>query len=133
MTLGPRDRVEVIDLVLSFRRLVQGEIDLALAEIRQNARMMVIGAIMVAVALLLVIVALNLLAETLVLAVVLAGVPIFWAPVVVAVILLVLAAILALWGFSRFRPSRLVPVRAAARLRRDAETLKEMMKHDTQT
>lgn len=132
MMNDPQDRQpEVADLILSFSRLVRGEAELAMAEIRQNLRRMVLGAVMVLVAVLLVLVALNLLAGALIVAAVMLGVSAPWAPVTVAAGVLLVALLLAWWGISVLRPSRLVPVKAAARMRRDAETLKEMMRHDT--
>lgn len=134
MMRTPQDRqTEIGDLVLSLSRLLRGEVDLARAEIRQNLRGMMVGVVLLVVALVLTLVALNLLAEALVLAAILAGVAAPWAPVVVAAALLVVAAVLAKIAISALRPSRLVPLRAAARMRRDAETLKEMMRHDPET
>lgn len=132
--MTPQDRqTEIGDLVLTLSRMFRGEVELARAEVRQNLRGMAMGAVMLVVALVLALVALNLLAEALVLAAILAGVSAPWAPVLVAAVLLIVAAVLAKIAISALRPSRLVPLRAAARMRRDAETLKEMMRHDSQT
>ena len=56
------------DLVLLFGRLVKGEVDLAFAEIRRNALLMMLGVVMILIALAITMVALSLLIEALVLA-----------------------------------------------------------------
>lgn len=136
MTIGPQDRRDeapISDIVIYATRLIRGELELAAAEVSRNVKLAIVGLAMIVVAVILMMAALNLLASAAVFAAIQAGVPAPWAPVLVGGVLVLIAAALALWGVSALRPSRLVPVKAAARLRRDAETLKEMMKDDPQT
>lgn len=136
MTIGPqdqRDDVPISDVLILATRLLRGELELAVAEVSRNAKLAVVGIGMIIIAVILMMAALNLLAGAAVLGAISAGVPAPWAPVLIGGVLVLIALGLIFWGFSALRPSRLVPVKAAARLRRDAETLKEMLKDDPQT
>lgn len=127
MMRAPQDP-PISEAVLLMARMAQNEFALARAEIRANIRTAIIGAVALVVALFLLLVALNMLAGAAVIAIVGAGVADHWAPVIVGGATIAIAALLALWGVSALKPSRLIPSQTARRMRRDAEILKEMMR-----
>ena len=113
--------------------LLRGEVALARAEIAQNLRAAAVGLGLILTAVVMMFVAVNLIAASAVMVVVAAGVPDVWAPLVVALGLVVLALLLVRYGAASLQLSRLTPARTAAHLRRDAEILKERMTDDPQT
>ncbi|NUB45789.1 phage holin family protein [Fertoebacter nigrum] len=125
----PSDLAEVLRLGTA---LVQDELALARAELAANLRGALIGAGLIVAATLLLLVGLILLADAAVLAVIVAGVPPLYAPLVVGLVTICLAGLLLWRGLAALNPARLVPSRAAAQLRRDAQILKEMISHDPQ-
>lgn len=135
MTAGrpPLAGAPLADLATVLGRMAADEMALARAEVASGVRRMVGGVAFLVVAVVLLLVALNMLAESAAAGLALAGVHPILAPALVGGVLMLLAGGLALWAVASFRTSRLVPVRTAARLRRDIEMIKEMMSHDSQT
>lgn len=122
----------VLKILRLLSRMVQGEMALAQAELSASLRGAVIGVALVLVALLLLLVGLNLLAAAAVNAVVVAGVPPLYAPLLVGGGTILIAAVLVWCGLSALNPRRLYPSRTAEQLRRDAQILKEIIADDPQ-
>lgn len=120
----------VADAVTVLLRMAAGEMALARAEIAASLRRAVLGVALLFVTMVLLLIALHALADAATLGLVAAGVPLPWAPAIVGGVLLLLGAGLAAWAVSALRPSRLIPTRTAARLRRDIAFIKEMIRHE---
>ncbi|MEY4984033.1 MAG: hypothetical protein RIR62_2299 [Pseudomonadota bacterium] len=105
--------------------LVRGEIALARAETEESIRHAAVGVGMLAGALVMVLVALNVLAAAIVAGLAEAGMPPGWAALAVGVLFLVAAAIMARSGKAALDPARLAPSRTARNLKRDVEAVKE--------
>jgi hypothetical protein len=105
--------------------LVRGEIALARAEAEESIRHAAIGVGMLAGALVMVLVALNVLAAAIVAGLTEAGMHPGWSALVVGILFLVAAAIMAKSGMAALDPARLAPTRTARNLQRDVETVKE--------
>lgn len=110
--------------------LVKGEINLARAEIQDGLQTAVAGIALIAGALVLVIVGLNILAAAIVAGLVEMGLHPGWAAFAVGIFFLVAAGILASTGKKVLDPSILAPNRTAKNVRRDAATIKEAATHD---
>lgn len=126
----PRTDAPLTDLAAVLMRMATDELALARAEMGASLRRAAIALLLIAVALLLLLVAMNMLAGAAAVALAAAGVADHWAPALVGMILVILALGLMFWAVRALRPSRLLPVRTAARLRRDAELIKEMMRDE---
>lgn len=126
----PVDSAPVTRLAIVLTRMAVAELALAKAEVGESLRRAFLGLALLAVTLLLLLVALNMLAGAAAIGLAAAGVPDAWAPAIVGLVLILIGACLSAWAFSALKPSRLIPVRTAARIRRDAELIKEMMKHE---
>ena len=127
-SLEPKPTTSVIGDILShLSNLVRKEVDLAKSEIRQNfARAgTAIGLLVGAVVLILV--ALNVLAAAAVAAMAEAGMNAGLAALIVGAVLLVVAAIMAFKGKSDLSAKSLAPTRTSENLRRDATALKEQI------
>ncbi|WP_435165692.1 phage holin family protein [Falsirhodobacter sp. 1013] len=135
MTPGrpPLPGTPLSDLATILGRMAADEMALAKAEVALGVRQMAGGVAFLVVAVVLLLVALNMLAGSASAGLAFAGVHPVLAPALVGGALLLLAGGLVLWAVSALRTSRLLPVRTAARLRRDIELIKEMMTHDSQT
>jgi uncharacterized membrane protein YqjE len=118
------------EAVQNVTELVRGEVDLAKAELSQNARRAMSGVMMIAGACVLGVVALNLLAGAGVAALVAQGLSAGWAALVVGGAVFLIAALLVHEGLGAFDRSNLIPRRTLRNVQRDAEQLKEMI-HDT--
>lgn len=110
--------------------LIRGEVALARAEAEQSLRAAAIGVGLLAAALVMVLVALNVLAAAIVAGLADTGLHPGWAALIVALLFLVAAGIMAKTGKAALEPSRLAPSRTARNLKRDVETVKEAT-HDT--
>ncbi|SPH23482.1 hypothetical protein DEA8626_02545 [Defluviimonas aquaemixtae] len=119
------------DVVHRLTRLVRGEIALAKAEIDEKLRTAGMGIVLVVAAAVIALSALNVLSGALVAALVEQGLTPGWAALAVAALLALIALIFALRGLSALKPSNLVPRRTTSNVRRDAETLKEIVDNDT--
>lgn len=117
-------------LAITLTRMVALQIALAKEEVGQNVRRAIVGVVMLIVALVLVLVALNMLAGAAVIALAAAGIGDTWAALIVGGAGILLAVILALVGMSSLKPSNLVPAKTAARVRHDIESLKEMIRDE---
>lgn len=113
------------DAVNQLTRLVRGEIALAKAEVAQNVRSAGIGIGLLVGAVILSLVALNVLAAALVAAVAELGLGAGWAALIVGAVLLLVALILALRGASALKPENLTPNRTVRNVQADAQTIKE--------
>lgn len=111
--------------------LVKGEINLARAEITDGLQTAVAGIAMMAGALVMVLVGLNILAAAIVAGLTEMGLHPGWAAFIVGVLFLVAAGILAMIGKKSLDPTILAPNRTARNVRRDAATIKEAATHDT--
>ena len=127
-SLEPKPTTSVIGDILShLSNLVRKEVDLAKSEVRQNlgragtAIGLLVGAVV------LILVALNVLAAAAVAAMAEAGMNGGLAALIVGVVLLVIAAIMAFKGKSDLSAKSLAPTRTAENLRRDATALKEQI------
>ena len=121
------------DLATVLGRMAADEMALAKAEVALGVRQLAGGIAFLVVAVVVLLVALNMLAGSAAAGLAFAGVHPILAPALVGGALLLLAGGLVLWAVSSFRTARLLPVRTAARMRRDIEMIKEMMNHDSQT
>ncbi|MDB6453936.1 phage holin family protein [Falsirhodobacter sp. 20TX0035] len=135
MTPGrpPQTAASLADLATVLGRMVGDEVALARAEMAQGFRRLVGGVVFLMAAAVLLLVALHMLAGSAAAALALAGVHPVLAPALVGGVLLLLAAGLILWAVLSLRTAHLMPIRTAARLRRDLHMIKEMMTHDPQT
>lgn len=134
MTTEPQSRgiaAVVSDAMRALLDLVRGEAALARAEIEATLRKAAAGLVLVLLGAAVSLAALNVLAGAAVAALVAAGLSAGWAALAVAAALLLVAALLAALGRRALAPSNLTPRRAARNLRRDAQTLKEILTHDT--
>ena len=111
--------------------LVKGEINLARAEIHDGIQTAVAGIAMMAGALVMVLVGLNVLAAAIVAGLTEMGLHPGWSAFIVGLLFLVAAGVLAMTGKKSLDPSILAPNRTARNVRRDAETIKEAATHDT--
>lgn len=112
-------------------RLVRGEIDLARADFAAGLRGGMLGVGLMLAAALLGAIAIQLVASAVVAALVEAGFGPTAAALMVAVGLVLIAAIFAWVGAQSLHTLADMPARAARRLSRDAETLKEGMNNDS--
>ena len=110
--------------------LVKGEINLARAELHDGIQTAVAGIAMMAGALVMVLVGLNVLAAAIVAGLTEMGLHPGWAAFIVGVLFLVAARILVLTGKKSLDPSILAPNRTARNVRRDAATIKEATTND---
>ena len=118
------------DLVATLGRILRGEIALARAEITQGARAALRGLVMIVVAVILLVTAIQLFAGAGVHGLIRAGLHPWQAELVLGGVLLAVAAGLTVIGLGRLRPETLMPQRAFAGLRRDVETLKPKVTPD---
>ncbi len=112
------------DALNQLTRLVRGEVALAKAEVAQNIKSAALGVGFLVGAVILSLVALNVLAVALVGALaefIGAG----WAALLVGIVLLVVAAILAMRGLNALKPENIAPSRTVANVQADAQTIKE--------
>ncbi len=105
--------------------LIQKEIELAKAELGENINRAGAAIGLLVGAAILAMIALNLIAGTLVAALAAAGVSVVWAPLIVASFFGVIALIMVLKAQSDLKMASRAPSRTAARIRRDATALKE--------
>lgn len=131
----PNETRSTADLISSafqhVNGLIRGEISLAKAELEDSLRQAVAGVGLMAGALVMVIIGLNVLAAAIVAGLAELGMHPGWAALATGIFFLIAAAILARVGLAALAPSNLMPTRIARNVRRDAETLKEATTHDT--
>ncbi|MCI2394025.1 phage holin family protein [Aliiroseovarius sediminis] len=115
----------ITDVLRLISSLVQKEIRLAKAELSENISRAGAAIGLLVGAAILGMVALNLIAGTLVAALASAGVSVVWATLIVASFFGVIALIMVLKAQSDLKMASRAPSRAADRIRRDANALKE--------
>lgn len=115
----------IADVFAQVSRIFRGEMALAQAEAALALRMVVQGFVLVLIAVVMAITALNVLSAALVAALAHAGLGPVWAAVVVGLIFAGVAAIFAWFGLSAMRPSGQAAKRAAHGLQRNLDALKE--------
>lgn len=112
------------DAVNQLTRLVRGEVALAKAEVAQNVRNAGIGIGMLVVAVVLALVALNVLAVALV-GLLATWIGPGWAALIVGLVILAVAALLVFRGLAALKPENLAPSRTVKNVQADAQTIKE--------
>ena len=123
---NPTDAPQLIrDLVKQGARLFRDEVALARREVGRNVSRAGAGLVMMGVAAILLLTALNLLAGAAVTMLVQVGLSVPLASLAIGAGALLVAAILFFLGKARLDPKKLAPERAMAGLRRDVETIKE--------
>lgn len=115
----------IVTILRQVSSLVQGEIQLAKAEMSTNLSRAGVGLRLIAVAALLALVALNVLAAALVGYLATTGLTPGMAALLVGGALIFMALVLMLVGKSRLSADALAPRRTAANLRRDVEEIRE--------
>ena len=113
------------DAVDQGSRLLRNELELAKREMSNKLTQALLGLAMIGLALVLVLIALDVLVATLVAAIAAMGAPVWVATLIVAGTALVAAAILFMVGKARLNPKNLAPERSMSHLRRDIQTIKE--------
>lgn len=109
--------------------LVRGEINLARAEVQESANKAAAAVGMLVGAVVLLLVALNVLAAALVAWLTETGMDAGWAALIVGGVLALVGAIMAFKGQSDLKASSLAPSRTMTSVRKDAETVKEATTH----
>jgi uncharacterized membrane protein YqjE len=105
--------------------LVRNEVDLARAEVSENATKaavaigVLVGGVVISLA------ALNVLTAALVAALTEAGIPAGWSALIVGVALAAVAVVMITKGMNDLKATSLAPTRTAKNVKRDAEALKE--------
>lgn len=123
---NPTDAPQLIrGLVKQGTRLFRDEVVLARREVGRNVSRAGAGLVMMGVAAILLLTALNLLAGAAVTMLVQVGLSVPLASLAIGAGALLVAAIMFFLGKARLDPKKLAPERAMAGLRRDVETIKE--------
>ena len=109
--------------------LVRGELDLVRAEVQENLNKAVTAIGMIVGAVVLILVALNVLAAALVAWLAELGLDAGWASLIVGGALAIIGAIMAASGKNKLKLASLAPTRTAKNVQRDAHTVKEATTH----
>lgn len=113
------------DALSHISSLVRNEVDLARAEVSENATNaavaigVLVGGVVISLA------ALNVLTAALVAALTEAGIPAGWSALIVGVALAAVAVVMITKGMNDLKATSLAPTRTAKNVKRDAEALKE--------
>ena len=118
------------DAINQLTRLVRGEVALAKAEVAQNLRAAGLGVGLLVGAVVLSLVALQVLAAAAVAALAETGMGPGWAALIVGVVILAVAVVLALRGLASLKPENLAPTRTVRNVQADAQTIKETVSHE---
>ena len=113
------------DALTQVTSLVRGEMDLFRAEIDQNVKEAGAGLGMIVGGVVIMLVALNVLASALVVALTEHGIDAGCSALIVGISLAVIAAILAKSGTGKLKTTSLAPTRTAKNVRRDSEAVKK--------
>ncbi|MGR3513533.1 MAG: phage holin family protein [Paracoccaceae bacterium] len=116
---------QVVATFKQFTMLVQDEMALARAEITRNLSRASMGVAFICGAALLALVALNVVATSLVGLLTASGMSLWLSAAIIGGVLLALAVLLALIGKSRLDPEALAPTRTIENVKKDYEHLKE--------
>jgi uncharacterized membrane protein YqjE len=114
------------DAIAHMSSLVRKEVDLARAEMSENATRAAVAVGLLAGALVIALTALNVLAAALVAALAEAGIDAGWAALIVGLVLAAIALALALKARNDLKLSSIAPSRTARNVQRDAQALKEV-------
>lgn len=114
-----------LDALRHLSALLQNELTLAKAELRENISRAGTGIAFLVIAALLALVALNVLASALVAWIAASGLSVGLSALIVGGAVLTVAGILAIAGRTRLSPDALTPDRTVANVKRDVATLKE--------
>jgi len=117
-------------VIAHMSNLVRKEVDLARAEVSESVNRAGVALGLLAGALVIALVSLNVLAAALVAAITEWGLDAGWASLIVGLGLAVIALAMALKARSDLKLTNLAPSRATRSVRRDAEALKEATTHD---
>lgn len=118
----------LVNILDAFNGLVKNEVDLARAEITDSAKAAAVAIGMIAAAMVIAFVALNVLTGALVSALVEAGLQPGWAALTIGGLYALVAAVLVRAAVSKLQSFSLAPKRTARNLKRDAQTLMEVAK-----
>lgn len=124
-TTEERTSTLVGDILRRVTELLRLELDLARAEMARNLNRAAVAAGLVVAAVVLSLSALNVLAAAAVAALTEAGLEGYWASLIVAGVLALVALIFAMKGIRDLRLSSIAPNRAAREMREDASLLRE--------
>lgn len=113
------------DVMNNASRLVRREVDLARAEVDENLRQAAVAIGLIVAAIVILLVALNVLAGALVAAITELGVPAGWSALIVGGVFAVIAILMLLKGKNDLSATGLAPTKSARNLRRDAMAVKE--------
>ena len=115
----------IADILRHSSGLIEKEIQLAKAEIGENITRAGLAVGLLLGATILAVVALNLVAGTLVAALIAAGLSVVWAPLIVAGGFAIIALVMVLKAQADLKKATRAPSRAAESIRRDAKAFKE--------
>lgn len=115
----------LVDTLRHFSALMQGELCLARAEMSNIITRAGVGVLLIAIAMLIALVSLNVLASAAVAYIAQSGLSVGLAALIVGGTLIALAVIFALMGKSRLSADALTPDRTAENLRSDITAIKE--------
>lgn len=113
------------DVMNNASRLVRREVDLARAEVDENLRQAAVAIGLIVAAIVILLVALNVLAGALVAAITELGVTAGWSALIVGGVFAVIAILMLLKGKNDLSATSLAPTKSARNLRRDAMAVKE--------
>lgn len=113
------------DIFSQIVALFRGELDLARTEVQENLKKAVVAIGMIGASIVIFLVALNVLAASLVDGVAELGIGAGWAALIVGVGFLIIGIILALTGKSSLQSASLAPTRTTKNVKRDVRTTKE--------
>ncbi|SFS21251.1 phage holin family protein [Yoonia litorea] len=115
----------LVDTLRHFSALIQGELKLARAEVSNIVSRAGVGIALIAIAMLMALVSLNVLATAAVAYIAANGFSIGLASLMVGAALLIVAVVLALAGKSRLSPEALTPNKTVHSVKKDYESIKE--------
>ena len=118
-------RALIGDVVTRVTVLLRKELDLARSEVAENLNRAALGAGMLVTAVIIALVALNVLAVAAVVGLMTTGLDVVAATLIIGGGGLLLALVLAGIGISRVKPANIAPTRSLRELRRDADAAKE--------
>jgi uncharacterized membrane protein YqjE len=118
------------DVFADVTRLIRGEVALAKAEVEESLREKARGVVLLVLAAVVALVALNVLAGTMVMIVVWLGATPVWASLIVGVVLVLATVGAAFYGMHLLGAKSLLPEKFLRNLRRDKQTFETAVKSD---
>ena len=113
------------DVIAQISALVRGEMDLARAEVQENATKAAVAVGLIVGAIVLILAALNVLAAAVAAGLTELGIDAGWSALIVGGVLAVIALIMLMKGRNDLKASSLAPTRTTKNVRRDAHAVKE--------